>query len=170
LIFEEPVHYIDLFCWYLGIPKEVYAVANSTNNFFDFEDSLLLSTEHEDNVVGSLFFSMAGFGYEFSIEVVGTGGATRGYTVGGHFLWSPEAKESRLLYKPKSGELQEIKIDGNVGELWDLKREIQLWIKCIKKDKNPVVTGEMGKATIAVCEAAEKSVKTGKPVRLADLA
>jgi len=82
-------------------------------------------------------------------------------------LWSPEARESRLFYRAKCGEIKEIKIDGKIGELWDLKREIQLWIECIKEDKKPVVTGEMGKTTIEICEAVEKSIKTGKPIRLA---
>lgn len=166
LVFEEPIHYLDLLCWYLGTPREVFAVANSTNELFDFEDNLLVSTRHTDDKVGALSFSMAGFGYHFSIEVTGTDGAIRGYTEGGHFLWSPKARESRLFYASKAGEVQTIEISGDVGELSDLKREIDLWLECIIEDKEPMVSGEIGKLTIAVCEAVERSIRTGKPVKI----
>lgn len=166
LVFEEPVHHLDFLCWCLGVPKEVYAVANSTTTLFDFEDNLFVCTRHVNDVIGSISFSMAGFGYHYSIEVTGTEGSIRGYTEGGHFLWSPEARESRLFYKPKSGNIQEVEIKGRIGELFDLQKEIKLWIKSIKEDKEPVVTGEMGKMTIAACEAVERSIKTGKPARL----
>jgi len=166
LVFEEPIHYLDLFCWYMGVPEEVYAVANRTGESFDFEDTLSLSVKHENNAIGALSFSMAGFGYDFSIEVVGTRGAAKGMISGGHFLWSPKAKKSLLFYKPRNGELKELKLPEKIGELYDLKKEIELWIECIKEDETPIVSGEIGKIAVALCEAAGKSISTGEPVKI----
>jgi len=166
LVFEEPIHYLDLFCWYLGVPKEIYAVANRTNESFDFEDNLSVYVKHENDAIGSLSFSMAGFGYDFSIKVVGTEGAAKGTIIGGHFLWSPEARESHLFFKPRSGEMRELELPEKIGELYDLKKEIKLWIECIKEDKPPIVSGEMGKMAVAMCEASEKSINTGEPVKV----
>jgi len=166
LIFEEPVHYLDLFYWYMGVPKEIYAAANRTNEFFDFEDNLSVYVKHENDAMGSLSFSMAGFGYDFSIKVVGTEGAVKGTIIGGHFLWSPEAKESHLFFKPRNGEISELKLPEKIGELHDLKKEIKLWIECIKEDKSPIVSGETGKIAVAMCEAAERSINTGESVKI----
>jgi len=166
IIFEEPVHYIDLFYWYMGMPEEVYAVANRSSGIFDFEDSLSLSMRHRRGGMSALSFSMAGFGYDFSIRIAGTEGAIKGTVIGGHYLWSPEAEERRLLFKPKDGEIEEINLPERIGELYDLKREIELWIECIREDKPPIVPGETGMIAVAVCEAAEKAISTGKPARI----
>jgi len=164
LVFEEPVHYFDLLHWYLGNPKKVYAVANNTNDSFDFETNIFISINFPKNSIGALSFSMDSFDYNLTIEVVGSYGAIRGCIEGGHFLWSPEARKAQLFLKPKKDELREIKFEEKIGELWDLKREIQLWIECIKDDKEYPITGEDGKMSIAICEAVEKSIRTYRPV------
>jgi len=166
LVFEEPIHYVDLLRWYLGTPHKVYAMANSATGLFNFEDSLLVSLAFRNGSMGQLSFSMTGFGYHLSLEVTGTEGSLRSFTEGGHFLWSPTAKESRTFYKPRGGDIQEIEVMGEIGELFDLKKEIRSWIRCIKNDKPPLFTGEMGMRVVANCEAINRSIKSGTPYKL----
>ena len=169
LVFEEPVHYIDLLFWYLGMPKEIYGIASKTTDIFDFEDNLFVAMRFKENIIGSISFSMAGFGYHFSIELTGTNGSLRGYIEGGHFLWSPKVRETHLIYKPRDGDPREIEIKREMDELSDLRREISHWIKCIREDKPPIFTGEMGIKVIAICEAINKSIREKRPVKLKEI-
>ena len=164
--FEEGVHYIDLLYWYLGMPKEVYAIASNATGIFNFEDNLYTVMKFENEAIGLFSFSMAGFGYHFSIEITGTEGSLRSYTEGGHFLWSPRAIERHLIYKPKDGNLKEIEIKEEIGELFDLKREIHHWIECIRENKTPIFTGEMGRDVIRICETINKSIEERRPIKI----
>ncbi len=167
LLFEEPCHYFDLLAWFLGGAEEVYAVASRCTEAFDFEDTVFACSRHAGGGVGSVSFSIAGFGYRFSIEMTGTGGSVRGHVEGGHFLWSPEARETRLFHMPRGGEAREVEMKGKIGELFDLQREIELWIRCVREGGQPPVPGDEGMKSVALCEAAERSIRTGRPVRLA---
>lgn len=166
LLFEEPVHYVDLILWYIGMPSEVFAVANSATGIFNFEDNLFALMKHENEALSLLSFSMAGFGYHVTIEITGTEGSLRAYIEGGHFLWSPKAKESRLFFKARESKVQEIPLPTGLGELWDLREEIRCWLKCLVEDKRPLFTGEMGMKVIRVCESIDNSIKEGKARKL----
>ena len=42
------------------------------------------------------------------------------------------------------------------------KNEIEHFVDCVREDKEPLVTGELGKEALKVALCAYKSVKTGK--------
>jgi len=66
----------------------------------------------------------------------------------------------RYIIRAEPGRIVEV----NYGEKDLFRAELAHFAECILNNKTPLVTGEEGRASIAVCLAVKQSIRTGKPV------
>jgi len=146
------IHGIDRLRWLMGSDiEEVHGYMGTFGHKGELEDNLVASLRFESGAIGSIvqnfnFFNLPG---KYDLEIYGTKGALRirtGQTLefasnDGHFVHSIER-------------------DDPFG------KEIAEFVSAILEDREPAITGEDGKASLAVALAIYRSAEAGAPVRV----
>ena len=162
---EVNSHDIDTLRWFAGSElKEVYAIGanyrcpDARQRYPDFYDNVCLVGRFTDGKQGFIGGAVAvKYGYDARVEVVGTRGVL--------FAGSPGGAEAMSC--SAAGELK-----GPAVQSWrDLFEDAYLaedkaFVDCIRADTEPHVTGLDGKMAVAVVNAGNRSIRTGKPVLL----
>ena len=68
----------------------------------------------------------------------------------------------------RGDEVREIKIDKITGEVFELEDQVAMMVKAVRGGGPILATGEDGKWSVAMCLAAQESVKQGKPIAMQD--
>lgn len=149
---EVNSHDIDTLRWFTGSEFErVFAVAgnhrcpDAKKDFPDFYDNVILTARFRNGMQGSISGAQGvGYGYDARCEVLGQNGIITAGT------WpSPGmAKSWQTLFA-----------DAYLAEDED-------FIRCIREDRKPRVTGLDGKRAVEVVNAGNESIRTGQPVKL----
>jgi len=147
------IHDVDFVQYCFGRPKSVYATGYSQlSGAIDhvFAQYTVVGGASVSAEGGWAMTSGFGFNMEFTVQFEN---ATVDFTLarGADALRLFEKGQPSRTIKPSGG-------DGYIGEL-------RYMVECIRKKTPPtVVTGRDGASAVEICEAEEKSIKTGKVV------
>lgn len=163
VLFFLGVHDVDFFNWCIGRRVvRVYAEV-SQRVLADSPDTFLALIHYADGPIASLEVSWVlpptyPGRLDARLEMVGTQGTIfvdgSGSEVEVHRAGVNECLDTR--YAPE--------VNGRLVGI--LRDELHHFIECIQTDRPPLVTGEEGRAAVAVICAIEESAATGKPVLL----
>jgi myo-inositol 2-dehydrogenase/D-chiro-inositol 1-dehydrogenase len=168
-ILEEPIHFFDLARWYLssaGDPQTVYATANSRQpDHPELQDNFSAIVRFPRGAYAVISQTLAAFEHHQTVKLTGTQGA----------LWASwSGAMDRTLHPTyslrafKGDQVENISIDKITGEVFELEDQMAMLVRAIRRGEPLSCTAEDGRASVAMCLAAQKSVETGRPVALSD--
>ena len=168
-ILEEPIHFFDLARWYLeaaGQPESLYATANSRQpEHPELHDNFSAVMHFTGGAYAVVSQTLAAFEHHQTIKVTGTEGALWA-------SWSGAIDRTRhptfSLRAFNGGEVVNVPIDKPTGELFELEDQIARMVDAIRNDVPLHCSGEDGRWSVAMCLAAEASVKAGAKVSMSD--
>ncbi len=165
-ILEEPIHYLDLARWYfsaLGEPLVVQAWANSRPGREYLNENLDVRLELPGGAQALVTRSIAAYKHAVNIKLVGDKGALEARWEGEMDL-DLEPKVSLTVHTEQG--TSAVAVTQNSGHVYDLPKQTQAFFQAIATGTPPVVTGEDGRAAVALCLAVEESLKQHAPVGL----
>ncbi|MFT5466022.1 MAG: putative dehydrogenase [Verrucomicrobiales bacterium] len=165
-LLEKNCHHFDLFNWILGRPVKV-AAHGGRNVHLDREvlDNAQVIVEHEGGRRATLELCLfAPFGGECEIGVAGSGGRI-----------DTENQALRLVHQrfdiPERTEMAvgDFAEDANFVDSSGrvdrgIRPELEHFIECVREGKTPMNDGESAKLSVAVCLAAQESIRRGETV------
>ena len=160
LLMEVNAHEIDFLRFVAGCDAtSVFAAGgNFINKEIDYPDAALVTICFENGAIGSLHSSSAsaigGYGGRVDCE--------NGSLVFPRF-WG---KDAALTYQIGDTDPVSIPVADLGGEVTPVAQEIEAFAKAVLAGETPPVTGEDGRAVVAIAEAAYASVESGKSVTL----
>lgn len=156
---ENSVHAMDLLRHLVGDVERVYAeggnLFNPSRRFQ--EDAAVVSLRFKNGAVAAIG---CGQTWEWSFSGEGAWLATERAVIemtGG--FDNPRHLKYLLRDNPENTQ------DMDAGEVDLFERELAHFVGCIREDRTVLVTGEEGRASIAVCLAVKESIRTGKAVK-----
>jgi myo-inositol 2-dehydrogenase/D-chiro-inositol 1-dehydrogenase len=170
-ILEEPIHFFDLARWYLsslGDPVSVYARANSRQpDHPELQDNFSAILNFPGGGYAVIAQTLAAFEHHQTVKLTGTSGA----------LWASWSGAMDRTLHPTfwlkyfdGQDVVEIPFDRMTGEVFELEDEMAMLVAAIRDGKPLACTGADGRWSVALCLAAQRSVDSGQPVTLSDLA
>ena len=164
-ILEEPIHFFDLARWYLsasGNPVSVYANANSRQvNHPELQDNFSAILKFEKGAYAVVTQTLAAFEHHQTVKVTGTKGALWA-------SWSGALDRTRhptfSLRAFNGDQVQTVPIERSSGELFELEEQIAMFVRAIGGEGPLACPAEEGRWSVAMCQAAQKSVELGQPV------
>jgi len=163
-VLEEPIHFFDLARWYLqsnGNPSSVYASANSRQpGHPELQDNFSAIMHFDGGAYAVVSQTLAAFEHHQTIKVTGTKGALWA-------SWSGAMDRTRhptFSLRAFDGEtVQTVPIDKPTGELFELEDQIARMVDAFQNGRELHCTGKDGRWSVAMCLAAEASIRSGKP-------
>ena len=79
----------------------------------------------------------------------------------------PDLAEDEILKMAVAidGEIvHDLELEKQSGEIFELRSEIEMMVRCIQSGDSPVASAEDGYWSVAMCLAAQASVDQGKPI------
>lgn len=164
-VLEEPIHFFDLARWYLaaqGEPSTVYAVANSRDESRPvLYDNFSATMRYDSGAYAVVSQTLAAFEHHQTVKVAGTKGA----------IWAAWSGAMDRTLEPTyslrvfDGEkLRHVNLSHHSGEVFELREEIAMCVRCVREGILPAATGEDGMWSAGLCLAAEESVRSGAVV------
>jgi len=164
-ILDSPIHYIDLIRWYFegtGKPQSLYSTANSLHSDRTLIDNFFSIIQFSNNNYATLSFTMGGYGYHIAAKIIGDKGAIWAY-------WKEaednNSKPNFFLEYGQDKIKHQVTIEGQVGETFDLKTEIQQVVKVIRGKAHIPATGWDGREAVRLCLALEKSLESSEIIK-----
>ena len=166
-ILEEPIHFFDLARWYLeptGQPESVYATANSKQaDHPELHDNFSAIMHFSGGAYAVVSQTLAAFEHHQTAKITGTKGAMWA-------SWSGAQDRTRhptfSLRAFDGNEVTTVQIDKPTGELFELEDQIERMVAAIRSGVDLHCTAEDGRWSVAMCLAAEESVRSGKTVKM----
>jgi len=169
-ILEEPIHFFDLARWCLssvGEPKSVYAVANSRQaGRPELQDNCSAVVQFPDGAYAVVSQTLAAFEHHQTMKVAGTKGA----------LWAgwsgalDRTRHPTFFLKTFDGsQVEEIEITKMAGELFELEEQIRAMVEVVRNGVAPPSDAEDGKWSVALCLAAQLSVREKREVPMREV-
>lgn len=164
-ILEEPVHFFDKARWYfanVGEPISVYAAASSRQpGHSELHDNVNILVKFPGGAHAVITQTLSAFGHHQGVKVTGTQGA----------IWARWHGAGDVDSAPKTT-LQHVDRDGNVQDVplpvenqeQELATEIGAVVRAARGEATPAASGLDGVWSVALCHAAQESVKRGVPV------
>jgi UDP-N-acetyl-2-amino-2-deoxyglucuronate dehydrogenase len=165
-LLNQGIHYADLLLWCLGPASEVTAVTATQAHDIEVEDTALAIVRFASGALGTLSASTAVYpGFPQRLEITGTEGTAT--VEDGRLvrvaLRSGDAEDAGPPpVAPAQGAAANpgaLDVDVHAAQLADL-------LAAVDEGRPPAVTGEAGRATLALILAVYESARTGHPVRL----
>ena len=168
-ILEEPIHFFDLARWYLqpaGRPERIYATANSRQpDHPELQDNFSAIMHFSGGAYAVVSQTLAAFEHHQTVKITGTGGALWA-------SWSGAMDRTRhptfSLRAFDGNEVTTVPIEKPTGELFELEDQIARMVSAIRGGTPLHCTGRDGRWSVAMCLAAEASVRTGQVVSMDD--
>ena len=165
LLAEVNSHDFDSMRWLVGSDYEqVYAIADNfkcpqyKEEYPDFYDTAAVSLRFKNRVLGLIDGCCpATYGYDARMEILGTEGMLQ--------IGSQQAY-SVLVWNNKSQLIKEGNKSWRILFKDAYLEEDKYFANCILNNKEPKVSIKDGKKAIEIVIAANKSIKTGQPVKL----
>jgi myo-inositol 2-dehydrogenase/D-chiro-inositol 1-dehydrogenase len=166
-VLEEPIHFFDLARWYLsshGDPSSVYAVANSIDpSRSHLHDNFSAIVRYDSGAYAVVSQTLAAFEHHQTVKVSGTKGAIWA-AWGGALDRTLEPTYSLRVYD--GTKVEDVKLTHHSGEVFELRQEIAMCVRCVREGTKPIASGEDGLWSAGLCLAAEESVRQGAQVDL----
>ena len=159
-LMEVNAHEIDFLRFVAGSEAtSVFAAGgNYLNEEIDYPDAALVTITFANGAIGSLHSSdvsaIGGYGGRVDCE--------KGSLVFPRF-WGEGAE---LTYQIGEADSVSIPVSDLNHDISPVAQEIDAFARAVMADETPPITGEDGRAVVAIAEAAYDSVESGKPVSL----
>ncbi len=167
-VLEEPIHFFDLARWYLsgqGEPDSIFATANSIDPARPhLHDNFSAIMRYASGAYAVVSQTLAAFEHHQTVKVSGTKGAIWA-AWGGAMDRTLEPAFSLRVYDGQT--VENVKLEMKSGEVFELREEIAMCVRCVRDGTPPIATGTDGFWSTGLCLAAEESVRLGQPVHLA---
>lgn len=158
-VLDHTVHMVDIMRWYLDEEvSEIRAIVDSYFHNVDIDDTGIMNLQFDNGVIASHDASWSRFREyptwgDATIEVIGTNQTVKVDAFQEHFrLFGSESKSLEHVYFGN---------DMDFGLVKD-------FINCIKKNREPSITGYDGLKSLEVALAAYKSHEKGKAIVIGD--
>jgi predicted dehydrogenase len=160
-LIDNGSHFLDLFRWLVGDVSSVFAIGGSIVRGIEAEDNAMVLLIFKSGALGELDISWSYKGSEMSTEILGT--------EGGIFIRSPPSPIT--LYADKGFSSEELR--GSIGpeipvtaaeRMAFQKNKVKHFVESIATNKEPMITGEDGRAVLQIILAAYQSMKTARRV------
>lgn len=162
---EVNSHDLDTLRWFSeSEPESVYALGGNyrceaaRNRYPDFYDTVILNIRMKNGVIGCIEGAQGvGYGYDARVEILGTKGMV---TVG------DLQKNSVVSYSKDKG------MKSDVVESWRglfekaYEKEDRAFIQCILRHEKPLAGGEDGLKAVAMVNAGNESITTGRIITM----
>jgi myo-inositol 2-dehydrogenase/D-chiro-inositol 1-dehydrogenase len=166
-VLEEPIHFFDLARWYLqasGNPTKIYATANSRQQGHpELHDNFSAIMHFEGGAYAVVSQTLAAFEHHQTIKVTGTQGALWA-------SWSGAMDRTRhptFSLRAFDGEtVSTVPIEKPTGELFELEDQIARMVAAVRHQVPLHCTAQDGRWSVAMCLAAEESIRSGNPTVL----
>ncbi len=166
-VLEEPIHFFDLACWYLesaGKPHEVFAQASHPHeNHPQMSHNFSALIRFDTDAYALITQTNAAFEHHLTVQVTGTQGA----------LWAQWSGVMDRTLSPtfslrigQGDQVREEPISSPAGEVFELRRQVEMMVQAIREGTPPAATGEDGRRAVQLCLAASQSLQEGRPVKL----
>lgn len=169
-VLEEPVHCFDMARWLLrdtaGEVVSIYARANSRQKGKpELHDNFSAMLEFENGAHVTVCQTLSAWGHHHSLKLTGIDGA----------LWStwrgvsddapPQQRIEYIHSREREGEPSRIEFEPTT-ETYEIEREVAAFVGAIREGTPPGADANDGIWSIALCEAAHRSLATGQAVKL----
>ncbi len=165
-ILEEPVHFFDFTMWYfesLGDPLSVQAFGAPRAGEAGMSSDLTVILRFPRQAHAVITETLAGFEYHQLLHVVGREGAIRSWWSGALDRTLHPSFELRVAGRGRrEAETVPVPASGEVVELEEQARQV---VTAFARRK-ALVSGEEARKRVAVCLAAERSLREGREVAL----
>jgi len=159
-ILEEPVHFLDLACWYMekvGEPISLYARANSkSKNHKGLTENMSFLINFPKGAYVVVNQTLSAYEHHQSVKVIGTKGALSA-------RWDgpvDEAANPTFQLEYYNGKkVRKVPIRKMAGELYEIEMEIEAMVKAVKKGTTTcLATPQEGKRAVLLCVWPEKNL------------
>jgi myo-inositol 2-dehydrogenase / D-chiro-inositol 1-dehydrogenase len=165
-VLEEPIHFFDLATWWLkecGAPEWVYARGTRLpSTKAGLYDNLTAVVEFETGAHATVTQSLSAAEHHLTAKVMGTKGALIA-TWDGEMDRTTAPRASLKLYDGER--IGEIEIEAS-GEFFELRTELAHFAALCKGETDPIITPAEAARAVAICWAAERSIRSGEAERL----
>jgi myo-inositol 2-dehydrogenase/D-chiro-inositol 1-dehydrogenase len=165
-ILEEPVHFFDFTMWYfeaLGDPLSVQALGVPRAGEAGMSNDLTVILRFPGQAHAVITETLAGFEYHQLLHVVGSEGAIRSWWSGALDRTLHPSFELRVAGRGRrEAETVPVRASGELVELEEQARQVVTAFARLEA----LVSGEEARKRIAVCLAAERSLREGREVAL----
>lgn len=164
VLMNQAIHNLDLLLWYMGEPKEVFSMEATRLRDIEAEDVSSGIIRFESGAIATVQASTTVYpkNYEESITIFGEKGTVK---IGG-----PNALNfEHLLIEGINEETSEKWISEIKADPWGIPGHEQIvkdMILAITEKRQPAVTGEDGRNTLALVSSFYESAKKYQPVKL----
>jgi len=166
-VLEEPIHFFDLARWYLaasGEPERIYATANSRQpDKPELQDNFSAIMHFSGGAYAVVSQTLAAFEHHQTAKITGTKGALWA-------SWSGAMDRTRhptFQLRAFDGEqVTRVPIEKPTGELFELEDQIARMVEAIQTGKELHCDGSDGRWSVAMCLAAEESIRTQTPIEI----
>lgn len=177
MLVEQAIHTLDLWLWLYGDAESVYA-RTSTVDVGGAYPALPDAVENNATVVVTFKSGATGMLIKSWAAEVGHGGegmvgskgsATYGQ---GEVRWKThdmDAPEAFTPAVPDDDTYRSVPNEQRANRYWSMAskgRGIEHWLRCILGEEEPTTSGEVGRAGIAIAEAAYRSAEAGEAVKV----
>ena len=165
-IMEELVHHFDLALWYFdgsGPPTSVVAAGNGRHGAAAMTENFAGLVRFAGDRHAVVTQTLAGFEYDLVVEVTGTDGAIRASWAGA--LDRTRQAESGLAVRRRgAGAAEPVPIAAS-GEIYELEEQFRRAVSAFR-DRRPLVSADDARRAVAVCLAAEQSLRERREIAL----
>ena len=163
---EELVHHFDLLLWYFaacGDPVSVVAAGQTRGGDAALAENFAAVLRFPGGRHAVVTQTLAGFEYHLVVEVVGTAGSARSW-------WSGSLDRSRraafeLKVRRRGAPAPETIPLSASGELFELEEQLRRAVVAFG-ERRALVSAEEARKAVAVCLAAEQSLREGRELPL----
>ena len=159
-VLEEPIHFFDLARWYLaehGEPSSIYATANSRDEKRpQLHDNFSAIMRYDSGAYAVISQTLAAFEHHQTVKIAGTKGAIWASWSGAQ----DRTLEPTYSLKVFDGEtLKDIPLAHQSGEVFELRQEVAMMVDSVRSGNPPIASGDDGLWSVALCLAAEESIR-----------
>ena len=166
-VLEEPIHFFDLARWYFsgaGEPTSVFAKASAKRaDRPGLWDNFSATLNFPGGGYAVISQTLAGWEHHQVAKLTGTEGA----------VWASWSGAMDRTFEPnfslrlmRGDSIEEVPVPSAAGEVFELREEIAMMVRAVRHGTPPAATGRDGRWSVAMCLAAEESVRTGRSVEL----
>ena len=168
---EEPVHCFDKARWYFGPTAgeivSVYAKANSRQaGHPELHDNFTAILEFENGAHATIAQTLSAWGHQHGLKLTGKNGAIMASWRGATDDAPARQTLDYMRSESREGDVESVAFTEKASELYELEREMEALVRAIRGEGSVIADGIDGVWSIALCEAAHRSIETGEVVSM----
>ena len=165
-LLEETVHVFDFVAWYfdgVGAPRSVAAFGDTRARGAGLSDNVTAILRFPGEAHAVVTQTLAAFEYHQTLHVVGTEGSIRSWWSGASDR-TPHPSFELRIERRATNTVETIPV-AHSGEVVELAAQARETVAAFTQ-RRALVSGEEARASVAMCLAAEQSLREGREVAL----